>query len=252
MTDRNVVRRIVEKSGLQPDDVVIEVGPGLGALTAELAPRARRLVAVEVDEGLCEALRRRFAASSSVEVVFADALAVDPAALLGPEAAGGYVLFGNLPFNVGAAILRRFLEAALPPRWAVVMLQKEVADAILAGPGKLSVGGIAVQVYARARRLLNVPSRAFYPPPRVSAAVIRLDVRSEPVVAPGERERFFGVVRAGFAAPRKQLRNSLAQGLRLPTAEVEALLRRAGIDARERPQALAVEDWLRLAREVAP
>jgi 16S rRNA (adenine1518-N6/adenine1519-N6)-dimethyltransferase len=132
------------------------------------------------------------------------------------------------------------------------MLQREVADAVCAATGDMSLVGVSVQAYARARKLFNVPPRAFYPPPNVTSSVIRLDVRETPLVREAERERFFRVVRAGFSAPRKQLRNSLAQGLKQPPADVENVVRSAGIDPTRRPQDLDVEDWLRLSREIEP
>jgi 16S rRNA (adenine1518-N6/adenine1519-N6)-dimethyltransferase len=232
-------------------DTVIEVGPGLGILTERLAAEAGRVIAVELDTRLCDHLRSHFAARPNVTIVAGDVLRFQPAQLL--RAAGiaeesAYKVVANLPYNIGAAVVRHFLEADRPPTTLVVMLQREVADAITAAPGRLSLLGVSVQVYARAKRLFGVPPRAFYPAPKVTSAVLRLDVRAAPLLAPDERERFFAAVRAGFSAPRKQLRNTLAQGLRRPPDEIRAAIEAAGIDARLRPQDLAVEDWLRLAR----
>ncbi len=223
---------------------MIEVGAGLGVLTERLKDAAGRVVAVEVDPELCDYLRTKFAAAENVRVVEQDILNVDPAAL----ASGAYGVVGNLPYNIGAAVLRHFLEADRPPRWLVVMLQKEVAEAVAAGAGAMSVVGVAVQVYAEARVLFSVAPDAFYPPPRVRSAVIRLDVRSEPQVPGALRERFFSIVRGGFSAPRKHVRNSLAQGLGLRPAEAERALLEAGIDPSLRPERLAIQDWLRLTR----
>ncbi len=156
---------------------------------------------------------------------------------------------GNLPYNVGTAIVRQFLEAPHPPRRLVVMLQREVAEGMTAPEGELGLLGVSVQVYARARKLFNVPPRAFYPPPRVTSSVIRLDLHEQPLIAPEERERFFRVVRAGFSAPRKQLRNTLAQGLGVPAGEVGA-----AIEAWPGPEPATatarVEDWLRLSKRL--
>jgi 16S rRNA (adenine1518-N6/adenine1519-N6)-dimethyltransferase len=157
------------------------------------------------------------------------------------------VLAGNLPYNVGTASVRRFLEADRTPARLVVMLQKEVAESMAAPQGELGLLGVSVQVYAHARKLFNVPVRAFYPPPRVISAVVRLDVRETPLIALDERERFFRVVRAGFSAPRKQLRNTLAQGLSLLPATVAAAIEAEGLQPELRPQQLRIEDWLRLA-----
>jgi 16S rRNA (adenine1518-N6/adenine1519-N6)-dimethyltransferase len=206
---------------------------------------------VELDTELAGRLREQ--GLENVTVVEGDALEVEPETLL--EAAGlppdaPYVLAGNLPYNVGTAIVRRFLEAAHQPRRLVVMLQKEVAEGMTAPEGELGLLGVSVQVYARARKLFNVPPRAFYPPPRVTSAVIRLDPHETPLIASDERERFFRIVRAGFSAPRKQLRNTVAQGLGLPPAVVAEAIEAEGLDPSLRPQQLRIEDWLRLSKRL--
>jgi 16S rRNA (adenine1518-N6/adenine1519-N6)-dimethyltransferase len=160
------------------------------------------------------------------------------------------MMAGNLPYNAGAAIVRNFLEARHPPRAMVVMLQREVAENMVARPGDLGLLGVSVQVYARPKRLFDVPPRAFYPPPKVTSSVVRLDLMPEPLVQFGEREGFFKVLRAGFSAPRKQLRNTLAQGLGIQPAAVVAALEAADIDPSRRPQELGVEEWVRLARQI--
>ena len=251
LTDYTYVNRIVAAAELSSDDTVVEIGPGLGVLTERLAAVAGRVIAVELDTELAARLREK--APDSVTVVEGDALTAEPERLL--EAAGlpadtPYTLAGNLPYNVGTAIVRRFLEANHSPRRLIVMLQKEVAEAMTAPEGELGLLGVSVQVYARARKLFNVPPRAFYPPPRVTSAVIRLDLHEEALVSLEQRERFFRVVRAGFSAPRKQLRNTLAQGLALPPAEVAVAIEAEGLQPNLRPQQLRVEDWLRLSKRL--
>jgi 16S rRNA (adenine1518-N6/adenine1519-N6)-dimethyltransferase len=253
LNDRNIVSKIVDAAELTADDVVIEVGPGLGVLTERLVEAAGRVIAVELDRALASRLRERFADTPRLTAVEGDVLSTSPDALL--EAAGlsattPYAVVGNLPYNIGAAVLRHFLEAEQQPSRLVIMLQREVAAGIIAGPGELGLLGVSVQVYARPRRLFNVPARAFYPPPKVVSSVLRLDILDEPLVATGERDHFFEVVRAGFSAPRKQLRNSLAQGLRRPVVEVLPAIEAAGIAPTVRPEDLSIDDWLRLARAV--
>jgi 16S rRNA (adenine1518-N6/adenine1519-N6)-dimethyltransferase len=161
-----------------------------------------------------------------------------------------YGVVGNLPYNIGAAVLRHFLEADRPPSWLVVMLQREVAASIAAQPGSMSLLGVSVQVYARVRRLFNVPPTAFNPPPKVVSAVLRLDLLAKPLVPLAERDWFFTVVRGGFSAPRKQLHNALDLGLGREPAEIEAALGAASIDGTLRPEALSIDDWLRLSRQL--
>jgi 16S rRNA (adenine1518-N6/adenine1519-N6)-dimethyltransferase len=213
------------------------------------------VIAVELDGRLAARLRETCATAENFVLIEGDVLAFEPAVLLtraGQAPDSAYSVVANLPYNAGAAIVRHFLEAANRPRRMVVMLQREVAAGMAAAPGDLGVLGIGVQVYAEAKRLFNVPPRAFVPPPKVVSTVLRLDSREEPRVPAEERPWFFEVVRAGFSAPRKQLRNSLAQGLGREPRQVVASIEAAGIDATARPETLGIEDWLRLSRWVGP
>lgn len=251
LTDWTVVRRIVDAADPAGLEALVEVGPGLGALTGKLLQEAPHLIAVEMDSGLAARIREQFSEAKNLTVVESDVLKLTPADMLsaaGLSATAAYGVVSNLPYNAGAAILRHFLEAANPPRWLVVMLQREVAESICAAPGDLGLLGVSVQVYARARRLFNVPPRAFYPLPKVTSTVIRLDLLPEPLIQPDERERFFEIVRAGFSAPRKTVRNSLANGLGISVAAAEERLSAVGIDPRRRPGMLTVEEWVRLLR----
>ena len=253
LTDRNVVSKIVSAFDPVSVDAVIEVGPGLGVLTEPLAERVPALIAVELDAKLAANLRERYELVESVRIVESDVLETDPEALLsaaGLSEGSTYGVVGNLPYNAGTAIVRHFLEAPQQPRWLIVMLQREVAAGMTAQAGELGLLGVSMQVYADVRRLFNVPPAAFYPPPKVVSTVLRLDVRKQPLVPTNERDWFFTVVRAGFSAPRKQLRNSLAQGLDRPVASVLPALGAAGIDPALRPESLAVKDWLKLSRAV--
>jgi 16S rRNA (adenine1518-N6/adenine1519-N6)-dimethyltransferase len=231
-----------------PQHIVIEVGSGPGDLTAELAGRAGRVFAVEIDGALCVDLGRRFADAANVTVLHQDALTLDVAAVLGPEAA--YVVAGNLPYNAGTAIVRHFLESRPPPARMVVMLQQEVADSMLAQPGDMSLLALSVQIYASGRKLFEVAPSAFFPPPKVRSAVIRLDILPSPLVRDDQRPRFFRVARAAFSSRRKQLRNSIAQGLGMTGASSEALITAAGIDPSLRPQELTIDEWLSLSESV--
>ncbi len=213
-------------------------------------------MAVEVDAELCRSLRENLRQYPNVAVVCADVLALSPGDLLKEaglpagqtEVRVPYAAVANLPYYIAAPVLRHFLEADLPPSRLVVMLQREVAESIAAGPGKASLLGVAVQFYGQPRLLFGVAPRAFYPPPKVRSAVLRIDVADGPRVEVPSTDAFFEVVRAGFSAPRKQLRNSLAQGLGIRPSDSESLLAAAGIDPHRRPQQLALEEWAALCR----
>jgi 16S rRNA (adenine1518-N6/adenine1519-N6)-dimethyltransferase len=242
-----VLRRIAEAGELSATDTVIEIGAGLGALTAELAARAGRVIAVELDNALVARLRERFA-GTDVQVVQADAREVEPAGLLKEAGAGGpYVLAGNLPYNAAQPILRNFLEAVVKPERALVMVQAEVAESMVAQPGEMSLLSVSVQLYGEPRLLFRVPPQAFYPPPKVTSAVVRIDVTPRLRAGVRDVEAFFRVARAGFSTRRKQIRNALANGLGIDAAMASGLLSDAGIDPKLRAQALRLEQWAALA-----
>ena len=243
LVDAGILNRITAAADVAAEDVVLEIGPGRGALTRRLTQRAGRVVAVELDAGLAAALPGRLGYPPNLEVVVADARTVDIAALLGAPVA--YKVIANLPYYAANPILRRFLELDAPyrPQSLTVMVQREVAASIAAGPGKRSLLAVATQYYAIPKLICAVPAGAFRPPPKVASAVVRLDLRAQPAVAVNDAGGFFDLARAGFAAPRKQLRNSLAQGLNQPGNCVDQLLAAAGIDGRRRAETLSLEEW---------
>ena len=224
---------------------VIEIGAGTGILTTQLASCARRVIAIELDDSLAEQLQERFA-DTNVQVVHGDALDIEPRDLL--EGGESYLLAGNLPYNIAQPVLRRFLEATPQPRRLVVMLQAEVAKSIVADTGGMSVLSVAVQLYGKPRLLFHVPPSAFQPPPKVQSAVVGINVAPELRANVQDKEAFFRVVRAGFSSRRKQLRNALANGLRIDAAAAAALLEAAHVDPTLRPQALSLDAWASLER----
>ena len=244
LTDRNILGAIADAAEVGPSDTVIEVGPGRGALTAVLAERARRVVAVELDGALARSLAAD--APSNVEVVEADARAADPAALLGGRQA--YKMLGNLPYYAAMPILRRFLESDCRPGRAAALVQREVAEQMCARPGAMSLASLAVQLFGSARIARIVRPGSFTPPPKVTSAVVAITLHDGLAEGVNDAERFFALARAGFSAPRKQLRNALAGGLGVPPDEAERLLAGAGIEASRRAQTLSMAEWASLYR----
>ncbi|MCH8995055.1 MAG: ribosomal RNA small subunit methyltransferase A [Chloroflexi bacterium] len=248
LTNPTILQRIADAADLSPSDTVIEIGAGLGSLTAELSARAGRVIAIELDEALAGYLQRRFA-GSNVDVQQGDALTIDPAdALARAGASGSYAVAGNLPYNIAQPLLRRFLEAKPAPTRLVVMLQAEVAESVVAEPGKLSLLGVSVQLYGEPRLLFYVPPSAFYPSPKVRSAVVRIDVARGLRAAVDDIEAFFHIARVCFRMRRKQLRNTLAHGLRIEPATAAELLSAAQIDPTLRPQALSLDAWAALTK----
>lgn len=242
LVDENYLDRIVEAAELTQADAVLEIGPGLGGLTQRLVAQAGRVVAVEIDERLIDLLRTRFADRPHFSVVQADILQVQPAAFFA-EDSGPYKVVANLPYYITSAVLRHLLEASQPPRSAVVMVQKEVAERICAAPGNLSLLAVSVQFYAAPKIVQHVPAGAFYPRPKVDSAVLHLTVYPQPLLHDVSPALFFRIVKAGFSQKRKQLLNSLSAGLTIPKASIVALLQQALIDPRRRPETLSLDEW---------
>jgi len=240
LVDARIPEQIVRAAEVDPTDEVLEIGPGLGILTRALAERAARVVAVELDRDLAAALPRLV--PENARIVAGDALALDPA----DHFAGPYKLVANLPYSITSPVLFRYLGVSPRPTLLVVMVQREVAERIAARSGQLSYLAVAVQSVASVRIVRLIPPGAFFPPPKVHSAVVRLDPLPTSLVPAERRDGFLALVRAGFAQPRKQLANSLAQGLGGPKSEALELLGRAGIAPERRPQELDLEEWARL------
>ncbi|HID63976.1 MAG TPA: 16S rRNA (adenine(1518)-N(6)/adenine(1519)-N(6))-dimethyltransferase RsmA [Anaerolineae bacterium] len=249
LVSEGALRRIVAAADLEPGDVVLEVGPGLGTLTRLLAQQAEQVIAVELDQRLVEILSRTLADFPNVEIVQGDILEMEPGGAGGLGAlSSGYKVVANLPYYITSAVLRHLLTARVKPQLIVVTVQREVAQRMIAGPGQMSLLSVSVQFYGRPRIVARIPAGAFYPVPKVNSAVVRIDLYESPPVAVADVDRFFEVVRAGFGQRRKQLRNALAQGLSLPVGTVVEALRRAGVDEKRRAQTLSLEEWVRVVR----
>lgn len=247
LKDRTVPPRIVAAAGVEAGDCVVEVGPGLGVLTEEIARKldpaqGGKLVAIELDGSLLPLLKERFGDYGHVSFVQADVLEVLPQELSGGRA---YKVVANLPYYITSAVLRHFLEAEAKPESLTVMVQREVAERMVAAPPAMSLLAVAVQFYGRPKVLFRVPPGAFRPPPKVDSAVVRIDVYPQgekPVPVESDAE-FFQVVRAGFGQKRKQLGNTLATGLGISKEEVAARLRGAGVEPSRRAETLSLEEW---------
>ena len=251
LVSEGALRRIVAAADLEPGDVVLEVGPGLGTLTRLLAQQAKRVIAVELDRRLVDILSQTLADFLNVEIVQGDILEMEPG---GPGRLSGlapnYKVVANLPYYITSAVLRYLLTARVKPRSIVVTVQREVAQRMTASPGQMSLLSVGVQFYGRPRIVARIPAGAFYPVPKVNSAVVRIDLDESPRMTVADVDRFFEIVRAGFGQKRKQLRNALAHGLSLSTSTVVEALRRAGVDEKRRAQTLSLEEWTRVTQEI--
>jgi len=248
LVEEDVLDCILSAAELSPQDVVIEVGPGLGMLTSKLAERAGKVVAVELDLRLVGVLRKRLRLFRNVRIVQGDILRLAPGRLLEDDletlASGqGYKVVANLPYYITSPVLRHFLEASWKPSLMVVMVQKEVGEAIAASCGKMTLLSVRTQFYSGPTIIAHVPRRSFYPAPKVDSIVLRLDVYSKLPIEISDTDGFFDIVASGFSSSRKQLRNSLAQGLGIASDQVALLLEKAGIEAKRRAESLSLEEW---------
>ena len=243
LVDRAILQRIIEAAEIEPNDQVLEVGAGTGVLTRELAKHARRVVAVELERDMLALLAKTTGEFRNVELLERNLLYLDPREVFEQEP---YKLVANLPYYITAPTFRHFLESGNAPRLLVVMVQYEVAQRIVAGPGDLSLLGVSIQFYGQPKIIAHVPARAFYPAPKVDSAILRVDVRKQVPLTPEQRDSFFRLVQAGFAERRKQLHNSLTHHLHQKNEEVRASLTAANIDPSRRAETLSIEDWLRL------
>ncbi len=254
LTDPRILENIADAAQVGSDDAVLEIGPGLGHLTRVLARRANRVVAVEIDQELAVKLTADFADMPGVKIVHGDILQLEPVELLkagdDPAHSVPFKIVANLPYYITSAILRHILQTIHKPRIVVVMVQREVAQRIVAQPPQMSLLGVSVQFFARAQIVRTIAAGAFYPRPKVDSAVVRLDVYEHLPLAEKDTEHFFKIVRAGFGERRKQLRNSLARGLALDPDAVAAALGRAHVDPTRRAETLMLKEWISLYREL--
>jgi 16S rRNA (adenine1518-N6/adenine1519-N6)-dimethyltransferase len=248
LRDAGIARAIVDLAAPTARDLVVEIGPGEGALTSELARRAGKVVALEVDPTLAARLRAHV---PGVEIVEADAREWDYGTLTAPPD-GRVLVVGNLPYSVGKPILGALVAARTAIDRMVLMLQREVAERVAAGPGSRVYGSLSVltQIYCDAALALRVPPGSFRPPPKVDSAVIRLDVLAAPRVPLEDERRFHVVVRAAFAQRRKTLANALAAGLGRPAAAMKTATEAAGIDSSRRAETLTMLEFAALARQL--
>jgi len=256
LVDPAAPARIAALAALTRDDTVLEVGAGLGTLTAALAAHAGHVIAVETDPHLVAILHQEMVAFENVTIIHDDILDLDPATLLDVSPAlvmplwgtrlPHYYVVANLPYYITAAVVRHLLEAAVRPTRMVVTVQREVAERIVAVPDDMSVLAVSVQFYGQPRIGMRLKRGAFFPAPDVESAVVCIDLHETPPMPVTDMAAFFHVVRGGFAQRRKQLRNTLATTLRLPATDVVAALASVGVDATRRAETLTLAEWGRV------
>lgn len=250
LVDNNILDKIVTLADVNETDTVIEIGPGIGSLTQKLAEKAKQVVAVEVDQRLEELLNETLEEYDNVEVVFDDALEVDFDELV----TGSYKIVANLPYYITTPIVMRLLEEKFNVEQIVFMVQKEVAQRMVASPGGKDYGvlSVGIQFHTAAEILFDVPPDVFIPQPKVHSAVVSLDVLKEPPIEVSSKEFFFKIVNAGFQQRRKTIRNSLskAANINLSRDLVDQALAEVEIDSRRRAEKLSLDQFAALSNKL--
>lgn len=246
LIDQSALNKVVQAAELEAHDTVLEIGPGLGSLTCLLAEQAQRVVAVELDHRLIPALQQVLSPFENVEIIQGDILQVNLSEVMKEP---GYLVVANIPYYITSNLIRQLLETQLSPKRLVLTVQSEVARRICAGPGEMSLLAISVQVYGKPAIANNIPAGAFFPPPKVDSAVVKVELFSEPVIDPKYLKTFFSIAKAGFSQKRKTLRNALSGGMRWSPEEAVRLLKAAGIDPERRAETLSLDEWAQLAKQ---
>ncbi len=243
LVDKKALAKVVTAANIQKDDVILEIGPGTGLLTKELALRAKKVVAIEKDRGMVDILGKTLKDYKNAEIIQGDILRLDPS----PYTLTPYKLVANIPYYITSPIIRMFLEVKHQPQFMVLMVQKEVARRICAKPPNMSILAVSVQFYAKAEIVSYVPKGCFWPVPNVDSAIIKITPHEKPDVGRRGADVFFRVVKAGFLHPRKQLAGNLAQGLKKDKDEINRGLLANNIEPAQRAETLTVQDWKNLA-----
>jgi len=230
LIDENILNKIISSANLSAKDTVLEIGPGLGILTAELAKKAKKVIAVEKDKKMCEVLKDVLKEFKNTEIINADILKINPTGF--PD----YKIVANIPYYLTSPIIRKFLEAKNRPDMIILMVQKEVAQRITAKPPHMNILSIAVQFYAEPKIIDYVPKNSFFPVPKVDSAIIKIIPKQIPEI---DTEKFFTLVKKGFSAKRKMLKNNIP----------EINLKKTGLIPGARAENLSIDNWTKIYRD---
>ena len=249
LKNETVLQRIIESAEISPNDTVLEIGPGTGALTEKLSKVCKKVIAIELDDRLVEMLRNKLRNQENVEIIHDDILKINlPELVLRYKIQDTrYKVVANLPYYITSSIIRLFLETKFPPSEMILMVQKEVAERIVAKPGEMSILAVSIQYYAQPEYLFTVPKTAFDPMPKVDSAVIKITRnKRQETKDKQDMKKFFRIVRAGFSAKRKTLANNLSNSLQIDKKEIEEKLISLGFSKNTRAQELGIDDWKKL------
>jgi 16S rRNA (adenine1518-N6/adenine1519-N6)-dimethyltransferase len=242
LISKEVLKKIVEAAEISKKDKILEIGPGIGNLTIELAKRAKKVIAVEKDKRMIEILKENLKDFKNVKIVQGDILKLEPRSYtLKP-----YKVVANIPYYLTSRLIRKFLETKNKPKSMVLMVQKEVAQRICAKPPRMNLLAVSVQFYAKPKIISFVPKDCFWPKPKVDSAILKIsNLKTQ---SPKLKELFFKIVKAGFSHPRKQLINNFSKGLKIEKEKIKKWLLENKIKPEKRAESLSSEDWLNLVK----
>ena len=256
LVDKNIIKKVIKTANLKPKDIVLEVGPGFGALTEKIILSAKKIVAVEKDDKLSKILQEKFEKFENIKIINKDILKLNISDIRPPKKARlqNYKLVANLPFYAGSRIIRMFLELKNPPEEMVLIVQKEVAQRICARPPRMNLLAVSVQALSKPKIISYVPKKCFKPKPKVDGAIIKIVPRkrkkkSKKRINYNDND-FFKIIKAGFSHPRKKLANNLSGELKLNKQKIVLLLSEQGIGPNQRAETLDIESWINLAKKI--
>lgn len=243
LIDETVLQKIIETAELAKNDTVLEIGPGLGILTEELAKNSGKVIAVEKDKNLATILKNNLKKYENLEIIESDILKWEKLSAL-----QNYKVVANIPFYLTARLIRILMEIENKPERIILMIQKEVAARICAAPPKMSLLSYSVQFYAKPQIISFVSKKSFWPEPKIDSAILKIiPQKTPPIISP---DIFFTVLKAGFSQPRKQLANNLAKSLKIERQKIETILKQNGINPEQRAETLSIEDWINLSQNL--
>ncbi len=244
LIDKNILKNIIKAANIQPNDIILEIGPGIGILTRESAKKAKKVIVVEKDHKMIEILKETMRDFKNIEIIQEDILKISNFNLINSN----YKIVANLPFYITSPVIRKFLETDYSPKKMILTIQKEVAQRICAKPPKMNLLAVSVQFYAKPDIISYISKKSFWPQPKVDAAILKIslsDQKKDPVLV----QQFFKIIKAGFSQPRKQLINNLSRGLNLDKKQTQSLLVEINIRPNQRAESLTIDNWIKLTKK---